>query len=132
MPISSKGSYKPVSQPTRIPDFNALDQHEEEELSSWPPEQHLTVEQRNNYINIQRKPGFIKRILLMSVGLNAVLLVVVAAGALKFLRFVFVSAPSPLTSSTHGSLLKICPPRNLMSRLKADYMALSIQARSNV
>lgn len=61
-------SYSPLDAGDRDPDS---------ELPDWRADPIESVESRNNVISLHRKPGFYSTGLLLSVGLNAILLMVI-------------------------------------------------------
>ncbi|KAL6713643.1 hypothetical protein ACLMJK_009108 [Lecanora helva] len=48
------------------------------EMANWRQDPELSVEERNNWVSVHRRPGFFKKGLLGSIAVNAVLLVACA------------------------------------------------------
>ena len=80
--FNSKPTYTPVS-----PESHA-------ELADWQEDPQESIESRNRTIGIHHRPGFYSKSLLISVGLNAILLMVIGYQYFRLTRFVACSAYS--------------------------------------
>ena len=67
-----------ISNPTTMPKYTPVSSDSLAELDDWQEDPEASVETRNRPINLHRRPGFYSKSLLVSVGLNAILLMVMA------------------------------------------------------
>lgn len=71
------------------PSYTPVDSSSNAELETWREDPEESVESRNHRISIHRRPGFYSKSLLLSVALNAILLMTVGYIYLQLQRYVF-------------------------------------------